>query len=78
MSLKNPETLRKCYKSLQSQIPKLKFSKMLIFLRALQKLQTWVNFSFFLFWIILFRKMTFIVSVKPNEIKNWRKQGDKS
>ena len=33
------KTLRKCLEILQSQIPKLKFLKTLIFLRAFQKLQ---------------------------------------
>ena len=47
MSLKNPKTLRKCWENLQPQMPKLKILKMLIFPRALQKLQNWVNFSFF-------------------------------
>ena len=54
-------------------MPKLKILKTLIFPRALQKLQNWVNFSFFpylkLFCFSIIKKMTFIISVKPNEIK---------
>ena len=48
--------------------------KTLIFPRALQKLQIWVNFSFFsnlkFFCFSIIKKMTFINSVKPNQIKN--------
>ena len=55
-------------------MPELQFLKTLIFLRALQKLQNWVNFSFFFyskfFCVSIIKKMTFIVSVKPNQIKN--------
>ena len=39
MSLKNAKTLRKCSENLQPQMLELKFSKTLIFPRALKKLQ---------------------------------------
>ena len=49
---------------------KLQFSKTLIFPTALQKLQNWVNFSFFSYLkficVSIIEKMTFIISVKPN------------
>ena len=48
MGLKNPKTLRKCLENPQPQMPELKFLKTLIFPRDLQKLQNWVNCSFFL------------------------------
>ena len=51
-------------------MPKLKFWKALIFPRALEKFQNWVNFSLFsylkLFCFSIITKMTFIVSVKLN------------
>ena len=49
-------------------MPELQFIKTLIFTRAF-KLQNWVNFSFFylkFFSVSIIKKMTFIVSVKPN------------
>ena len=39
MSLKNSKTLGKCSENLQPQMPELQFLKMLIFPRALSKLQ---------------------------------------
>ena len=73
MSLKNTKTLRKRKENLQPQMPKFKFLKTLIFSRALQKLQN-CNFSFFSYlkfvYFSIIKKMTFIVSVKPNETKN--------
>ena len=70
MRLKKPKTLRKCQENLQPQMPMLNFLKTLIFPRALQKLQNLINFSLF-FYVIFFcfsivKKMTPIVSVKPN------------
>ena len=51
-------------------MPGLQFLKMPIFPRALSKLQDWVNLSFFpylkFFSVSIIKKMTFIVSVKPN------------
>ena len=53
---------------------KLQFLKMLIFPRALQNLLSWVSFSFFFFLkfycVSIIEKMTFIISVKPNSLKN--------
>ena len=55
-------------------MPELQFLKSQIFPRALLKLQNWVNFSFFsylkYFSVSVIKKMTFIFSVKPNQIKN--------
>ena len=49
---------------------KLQFLKTLIFPRALQNLENWVSFSFFsflqFFCVSIIKKMTFIISVKPN------------
>ena len=50
-------------------MPELQFLKTLIFARALEKLQNWVNFSFLslkFFSVSIINKMTFIFSVKPN------------
>ena len=47
MILKNPKTLRKYEENIQPQKPKLKFLKTLIFPRTPQKIQNWVNLSFF-------------------------------
>ena len=81
IGLKNPKTWRKYLENLQPQMSKQKL-KTLIFPRALQKLQIWVNFSFFsnlkFFCFSIIKKMTFINSVKPNQKKKKKKQGDKS
>ena len=51
-------------------MPKLQFLVTLIFPRTLQKLHNWLNFSFFsylkFYCVSIIKKMTFIVSVKPN------------
>ena len=48
---------------------KMKFLKTLLFPRALQKLQNWVNVSFIsylkFFCLITLKKLTFTVSIKP-------------
>ena len=59
-------------------MPKMKFLKTLIFPRALQKLQNWVNFSFIsylkFFCFTILTKLTFAIGV--NLIK-WRIKGNK-
>ena len=59
-------------------MPKMKFLKTLIFPRALEKLQNWVNFSFIsylkFFCFTILTKLTFTVGV--NLIK-WRIKGNK-
>ena len=48
---------------------KMKFLKTLIFPRALQKLQNWVNVSFIsylkFFCLTILKKLTFAVGIKP-------------
>ena len=51
-------------------MPELQFLKTLFFLEICKKLQSWVNISFFSylksFSVSIIKKITFIVSVKPN------------
>ena len=65
-----PRNLKKMLRKLKPQMPKLKFLKTLIFPSTLQRFQNWVNFSFFsslkFFCFSIIKKMTFMVSVKPN------------
>ena len=60
-------------KKIQPQMPELQFLERLIFPRALKKLENWVNFSFSshlkFFSVYIIKKMTFVVSVKPNQIE---------
>ena len=70
MSLKNIKTSRKCLENLLPEMTGLQVLKTLIFPRALLKLKNRVNFRIFsclkLFSVSIIKKMTFIVSVKPN------------
>ena len=70
MSLKNIKTSRKYRENLLPEMTGLQVLKTLIFPRALLKLKNRVNFRIFsclkLFSASIIKKMTFIVSVKPN------------
>ena len=54
-------------------MPELQFLERLIYPRALKKLENWVNFRssshLKFFSVCIIKKMTFIVSVKPNQVE---------
>ena len=64
MSLRNPQTLRKCQENLKSQTSELQISKNDgFFLSSLKVTKFFANLKFFS--VIIIKKMTFIVSVQP-------------
>ena len=65
MNLKNPKTFRTLSENIQPQMPEQQFLKVLIFPRALEKFQNYVNFSIFLWrWTLVF-----IVNIY---VRKWR------
>ena len=67
MSLRNPKTLRNCQENLKSQTSELQISKndgfFLSSLKVTKLNKFFANLKFFS--VIIIKKMTFIVSVKP-------------
>ena len=70
MSLNKKKKQKKKKENVKKTLKTQKLKKTLIFPRVLQKLQTWVKFTFFsclkFFCFPIIKKMMFIVSVKPN------------